>query len=80
VRRRERNLSSENLLLKIIANSPRASLTQIGKEANMTKAKVQKIIARLREDKMLASHRNGKSKITDKGRKEIGIACREDDD
>jgi hypothetical protein len=41
---------------------------------------VQRIIDGLKADKLLIGHRKGKSKITEKGKKEIGIACREDDD
>jgi DNA-binding IclR family transcriptional regulator len=70
--------SDENLILKIIAASPRASLSQIGDAAKFTKSKVQRILSRLVDDKLLAKHRNSKYRLTEKGKKEIGVASNED--
>ena len=44
------------------------------------KAKVQRLVARLVDDKMLSRHRGGKFKLTRKGRHEIGVEGEDDDD
>lgn len=74
----------ENLILKIIAASPRASVANIAIAANFIsaegkpqKSKTQRIIMRLLEDKMIEKHRGSKFRPTKKGKKEIGI---DDDD
>jgi hypothetical protein len=69
--------SDENLIMKIIAASPRASLRMIAEQAKFSKSKVERIFHRLVEDKMLSKHR-AKYRLTEKGKKELGI--NDDDD
>ncbi len=64
--------SDENLIMKIIAASPRHSMAKVAEVARFTKAKVQRILNRLVEDKMMSRHRS-KYKLTEKGKKEIGV-------
>lgn len=75
----------ENLILKIIAASPRASIAQIATAAKFTfsdgkpaKSKVQRIILRLLEDKLIERHRGSKYRPTKKGKNELGIGDDED--
>lgn len=75
----------ENLVLKIVAASPRASIAQIATAAKFTfsdgkpaKSKVQRIIIRLLEDKLIERHRGSKYRPTQKGKKEIGMGDDED--
>jgi predicted transcriptional regulator len=77
----ERNQkANENLILTIIAASPKHSMSSIAREAGFDKSKVQRIIGDLKEDKLLVAHRNGKCKLTKKGEKEIGITSSDDDE
>lgn len=75
----------ENLILRIIAASPRASIAQIATTAKFTsddgkpqKSKVFRIISRLLDDKLVEKHRGTKYRPTKKGKKEIGMG--DDDD
>ncbi len=70
----------ENLVLKIIAASPRASMNQIATTAKFVsengrpqKSKVQRIITRLLDDKLVEKHRGNKYRPTKKGKREIGM-------
>jgi hypothetical protein len=66
--------SDENLIMKIVAASPRASLRHIAEVAKFSKGKVERIFHRLTEDKLMSKHRGGKYRLTDKGKKELGIS------
>jgi hypothetical protein len=75
----------ENLILKIIAASPRASIAQIATVAKFTssdgkpqKSKVFRIVTRLLEDKLIERHRGTKYRPTKKGKKELGIDVDDD--
>lgn len=69
----------ENRILKIIAASPRASISQIAIAADFItngkpqKSKTLRICQRLVEDKMLERHRGTKYRLTKKANKELGI-------
>jgi Mn-dependent DtxR family transcriptional regulator len=67
----------ENLVMKIVAASPRASLRMIAEQAKFSKSKIERIFRRLVDDKMLSKHRS-KYRLTEKGKKELGI--RDEDD
>jgi hypothetical protein len=68
----------ENRVLWILAENPRASFMRIAQKGDFVidgreqKAKVQRIIGRLAADKLVAKHR-GKYRITELGRKELGL-------
>jgi hypothetical protein len=64
--------SDENLVMKIVAASPKHSMAKIGDVAKFSKAKVQRILSRLVEDKLMTRHRT-KYKLTERGKKEIGV-------
>jgi predicted transcriptional regulator len=72
--------SDENQVLKIIAASPQASLGAIANRVGFSKAKVQRIIHRLKLDKMVTNHRGSKYRTTKKGDKAIGVKRRSEDD
>jgi hypothetical protein len=69
--------SDENLVMKIVAASPRASLRGISEASGFSKSKVERLFTRLVGDKMMTKHR-GKYRVTEKGKKEIGIVDDED--
>lgn len=62
----------ENLILKIIAASPKGTIRSIADTANFGMSKVYRVISRLIENKFIEKHRNNKYRITRKGRREIG--------
>jgi hypothetical protein len=69
--------SIENLVMKIVAASPLATMSQIADRAKVTKAKVQRIFNALVDDKLMTKHRK-KYRLTEKGKKEIGVSVSDD--
>jgi hypothetical protein len=68
----------ENRVLWVLADNPRASFMRIAQKCDFIidgreqKAKVQRIVARLFADKLVAKHR-GRYRLTALGRKELGL-------
>jgi hypothetical protein len=76
----------ENRLLTAMHDDPRASFTALANRCGFVidgrplKTKVSRLVQRLAEDKMLSKHRGGKYRLTQKGRREIGVESENDDD
>jgi len=72
--------ADENRVLRIMHDDPRASFMVIANRAGFVidgraqKVRVQRIVERLKRDKLIAKHRGGKYRLTAKGRDEIGVA------
>ena len=76
--------SDENKIMRLIYDNPKASFSTLAEKAGFmsegqpNKGKVQRIVDRLKDDKMLEKHRGwSKYRLTKKGEKEIGVT---DDD
>jgi predicted transcriptional regulator len=72
--------SDENKLLMLIYRNPGASFTTLATKAgyvdgagNPVKYRVQRIIERLFDDRLIEKHRAGKYQLTKKGKREIGV-------
>jgi AAA domain len=69
----------ENKILNAIYKHPKASFAELAKRVGFMvggqphKIRVQRIIERLRDDKLITRHRGGKYRLTPKGEKEIGV-------
>ena len=76
---RQKLETDENRVLRVLADSPHSSFTHIAVRAGFdvdgrpSKSKVQRVMAILVQYKFVVKHRSGKYRITDKGKKEIGI-------
>ena len=79
--------ADENTVLGLIHTHKNASMSEIARKSGFvlpnglpSKAKVQRIIERLKISKMVYKYRGSKYKLTKKGCKEIGVKQEQDDD
>jgi hypothetical protein len=75
--------SDENQLLQLMHKFPKVSFAELARrmgfvvDGQPSKWKVQRIIERLQEDRLVAKHRGGKYRLTEKGKGEIGMRNRD---
>jgi hypothetical protein len=63
----------EDKLLETIHRNPNNSFAELGRKMGCSKIRVQRLMERLREDKLVQKRRNNKYSLTVAGKKEIGV-------
>lgn len=69
----------ENKLLGVIHKHPNSSIGEMAAKLGITKSRAQRILERLRDDKLIQKRRNNKYSLTLAGKKEIGVDKESDD-
>jgi hypothetical protein len=78
--------TDEDKVMRLIHTNPKASFMTLAEKAGFTfngraqKHRIQRIVERLRDDRMVVKHRGGKYRLTKKGAREIGVDKEGDDD
>ena len=78
--------SDEDKVMRLIHTNPKASFATLAEKAGFSfngrpqKQRIQRIVERLRDDRLVTKHRGGKYRLTKKGAKEIGVDKEGDDD
>ena len=79
--------ADENVILRLMHNHPTASFTDLARRAEWmtldgrpSKVRVQRIMERLHEDRLVQKHRGGKYRLTEKGNREIGVGKKDEND
>jgi hypothetical protein len=70
----------EDRLLGLMHKHPKTSFAEFARKMGTTKIRVQRIIERLKDDKLVQKRRNNKYSLTVAGKKEIGVDREGDDD